>query len=292
APGRAVVGSNPAVSDNNTLGRAGCNRKLAPGERQERGRHLWDGAGQPPAVSSLRGSPPTLSDIFVKLGEPPRIDSARPIGTNYGSELLRPTRRSVSVSLKVRHMLKLFACIGRRSTSPVSGAAVQQPPLLPGVFKLRPPVAYLPHTPRERKRQNLLLWVRPQLEALFLASRCGIIRCRRPPGWGSPGLFNRSGQVSCDVPSLCLSVHLHAPWAAPACKRGAVLGDCAALGETHGFWPQAQAPGAPTWASAGLAVFWAGTSGGAKALHKYVGCPHTRRAGGRRPSCRQTWVHQ
>lgn len=101
------------------------------------------------------------------------------------------------------------------------------------------------------------------------------------------------------VPILCLSVHVHAPWAAPACKRGAVLGDCAALGETHGFWPatclfrpQVQADGAPTWASAGLAVFWVRTSSGTKTLHKYMGCPHTWRAGGRWTHCQQTWVHQ
>lgn len=37
---------------------------------------------------------------------------------------------------------------------------------------------------------------------------------------------------------LCLSVHLHAPWAAPARWRDAVLRDCAALGE-------AMAPGPP-----------------------------------------------
>lgn len=30
----------------------------------------------------------TVSDIFVKPGEPQRIDSARRIVTNYGSELL------------------------------------------------------------------------------------------------------------------------------------------------------------------------------------------------------------
>lgn len=101
------------------------------------------------------------------------------------------------------------------------------------------------------------------------------------------------------VPILCLSVHVHAPRAAPACKRGAVLGDCAALGETHGFWPatclfrpQVQAHGAPTWASAGLAVFWVWTSSGTKTLHKYMGCPHTWRAGGRWTCCQQTRVHQ
>lgn len=100
-------------------------------------------------------------------------------------------------------------------------------------------------------------------------------------------------------PSLSLSVHLHVLWAAPACRRGAVLRDCAALGEPHGFRPsislcrpQAQAAGGAAWTSVGLAGVWAGASTGSEGLHKHMGCPHTWRSGGSWSNCQQTWVHQ
>lgn len=105
-------------------------------------------------------------------------------------------------------------------------------------------------------------------------------------------------QVSCDRPlSLSVSVHLHAPWATPACRRGAVLRDRAALGKPHGFWPspcrpQALAAGVGTRAPAGPAGIWAGTGAGTEGLHKHLGGPHTWRSGSGRPNCQQTWVHQ